>query len=173
MWRCLRCGETVPANFDVCWRCGAARGETPAAQVQAGPGDPGQADSTSTPTSSHEVAEDSITTPGESRHGRIVELCSVANLAEAYELCGLFEEAGIRSRVVGDFLGSGAGLLPLGETTTPRIWVSEEDVARAQGILDARIGSCRAETGGTVAGDEYAELDALAEDEDQGPASAA
>ncbi len=25
-WQCAQCQESVPANFDACWKCGAARG---------------------------------------------------------------------------------------------------------------------------------------------------
>lgn len=24
-WKCTNCGETVPGNFDSCWKCGTAR----------------------------------------------------------------------------------------------------------------------------------------------------
>lgn len=24
-WKCAHCGETVPGNFDSCWKCGTAR----------------------------------------------------------------------------------------------------------------------------------------------------
>jgi hypothetical protein len=30
MWRCMRCGEEVPEQFDSCWRCGANLEGTPA-----------------------------------------------------------------------------------------------------------------------------------------------
>lgn len=28
-WRCGRCGEDLPGQFDTCWRCGAPRPEEP------------------------------------------------------------------------------------------------------------------------------------------------
>ena len=28
-WPCIRCAETVPADFDVCWNCGADRSGIP------------------------------------------------------------------------------------------------------------------------------------------------
>ena len=66
---------------------------------------------------------------------RIVELCSAANAPEAHALCALLEEAGIPFRIVGEFLGAAAGSLPFGEATAPRIWVWEQDAARAREIL--------------------------------------
>ncbi|MDY0169219.1 MAG: DUF2007 domain-containing protein [Thermoguttaceae bacterium] len=71
---------------------------------------------------------------GDWSRGRIVELCSAGSVFEAHALHDALEEAGIRSQVAGDLLASS---LPLGEITTPRIWVSEHDVPHAQEVVDA------------------------------------
>jgi hypothetical protein len=74
--------------------------------------------------------------PDDANHDRIVELCSAKNAMEAYFFRNLLEDEGIRSRVVGELLDSAAGALPLGEATSPRIWVREEDAAHAREIID-------------------------------------
>jgi hypothetical protein len=68
--------------------------------------------------------------------GKIVELCSAANVIEAYAIRNLLEASGIRSRVVGDFLNNAFGAVPFGEVTSPRVWVREEDLERAQQIVN-------------------------------------
>ena len=68
------------------------------------------------------------------RNTRIVELCSTASAVEAHLLLALLEEAGIKARIVGESLAIGSPAL--GETISPRIWVREEDAARAQKIID-------------------------------------
>lgn len=40
MWHCSKCGETIPDNLDVCWRCGAHRDGAPLQEFRAGPDDP-------------------------------------------------------------------------------------------------------------------------------------
>jgi len=66
---------------------------------------------------------------------KIVELCSAANVVEAYAVADALEAGGIRASVVGDALQGAAGGLPLGETTAPRLWVSAEDLPRAREVL--------------------------------------
>jgi hypothetical protein len=86
-------------------------------------------DPTSPPKSAEEIEAERML------HERIVELCSAANIVEAEGLCELLEEAGIQARAVGDELGIAAGMLPLGEATTPRIWVCESDETRAREVI--------------------------------------
>jgi hypothetical protein len=110
-----------------------------AADFQAEPSDSEALDSRGQRASSDELATDSAAAANDPKNERIVELCSAANAAEAYAIRALLEEAGIRSRVVGDSLGSAAGGLPLGEAISPRIWVREEDAAHAREIIDEQI----------------------------------
>jgi hypothetical protein len=80
-----------------------------------------------------EIAEETF---NETDADRIVEVCSAANSAEAGFLCDVLADKGIRVEMVGAALGSAAGLLPLGETTLPRIWVREGDSRRAHEIVN-------------------------------------
>ncbi len=127
MWRCPSCGKQIDDEFDACWRCGTSQDGTPNADFHAEPDDPAPPPESKTP-------EDADT--ARLRRERIVELCSAGDMAEAEGFCELLGEAGIQARVVGDFLGNTATGLPLGETTSPRIWVFASDAARAQEILE-------------------------------------
>ena len=126
MWHCPNCGEQIDDVFDACWKCGTAQDGTLAADFQAKCRDSDTPDSQFAPGQPTEAADDSIAAPDDAKQGRIVELRSAANAIEAYAIQDLLEEPGIPSRVVGEFLGSAAGSLPLGETTAPGIWVREE-----------------------------------------------
>ena len=101
MWCCRKCGEGIDDVFDACWKCGT---EKPGLRPD-------------------EDKEKGQLDAGDLRRQKIVELCSAGNVAEAYAIQDLLQDAGIRSRVVGEFLGAAAGALPLGETVSPRIWV--------------------------------------------------
>jgi hypothetical protein len=65
----------------------------------------------------------------------IVEVYSAADITEAAFLRDLLEEAGIRTRVVGDSLQTAVGLLPPGEETAPRLWVFRADEGKAREML--------------------------------------
>lgn len=65
----------------------------------------------------------------------LIEVYSAGDLTEAYFLRDRLEEAGIKARVVGDALVTGAGVLPVGEETAPRIWVFQPDETRARELL--------------------------------------
>jgi hypothetical protein len=80
-----------------------------------------------------EVADETF---NESEADRIVEVCSAADSIEARFLCDVLAEKGIRADVAGAALGAVAGLVPLGETTAPRIWVREGDSGRAREIVN-------------------------------------
>ena len=135
MWQCPNCGEQIDDAFDACWKCGAAQDGTPAAVFHAEPSDPAVPDLGSDPETPAETAEDAEA--ARAMRERIVELCSAADMAEADGVCELLEEeAGIRARVVGGFLGAAAGCLPLGEATAPRVWVRESDAAHAREIIE-------------------------------------
>jgi hypothetical protein len=109
-WQCKKCGKQVDDIFDTCWKC-----ETPRDGL-----------SVSVP-----AADELVATPDV----RVVELCSAANEVEAYAILALLANVGIPARVVGKYLGNAVGGLALGEATSPRIWVREEDVRRAREIL--------------------------------------
>jgi hypothetical protein len=96
---------------------------------------------------------------------RVVEVCSAANPFEAQLLGELLEEHGIRSRVVGDLLGSVAGSLPLGATTAPRIWVREGDAGRAREIIEERASQPQREWSEAIEGDEGSGANDEPEDE--------
>ncbi len=133
MWTCPNCGEPIDDGVDFCWKCGMARDGSVGNDFQAEPPDPDAPDRAMS-DGPEEIAGSSVTAPGDGNRGRIVELCSAGSVFEAQALHGALEEAGIRSRVAGDLLASS---LPLGETTTARIWVCEQDVSRAQEVVDA------------------------------------
>ena len=118
MWRCLKCGEQIDNEFDACWNCGTWRDGAAAVGFRA---EPKEREQPAGDSGAAEVA-------GE----QIVELCSAADMVEANYLCDRLEEAGIDVRVVGDFLANTGVGLPLGEATSPRIWVHQRDLARAE-----------------------------------------
>ena len=148
MWSCPNCGEPIDDSFDACGKCGTAREAT----VDAG--------------GAGAVAD-------VWKHRRIVELCSAASLFEAYALHGALEEAGVPARVVGESLETAAGALPLGETVAPRIWVREEDAARAREIVDEWRRQTPEGFDEPDEPDEPSELDATSEEEDTRPAAGA
>jgi predicted RNA-binding Zn-ribbon protein involved in translation (DUF1610 family) len=80
-----------------------------------------------------EIAE---ATFSEAAADHVVEVYSAANGVEAHGLRAVLEEKHIRAEVVGESLGSAAGRLPLGQATTPRIWVREGDAGRAREIIE-------------------------------------
>ena len=133
MWQCPNCGEPIDDEFDACWKCGTAQDGTPAAEFRAEPDDPTVPDLG--PDSETRAISAADAEAERMRNERIVELCSVGNMAEADGLCELLQEAGIRTRIVGDFLGNAAGCLPLGETTAPRVWVRQRDAAHARRVI--------------------------------------
>ncbi len=62
----------------------------------------------------------------------VVRLAEAANPSEAQLWCQVLEEAGIRCRVVGDFLEAGFGELP---KVHPEVWVHRGDLERAKELL--------------------------------------
>ena len=62
----------------------------------------------------------------------IVRLASAANPLEAHIWEQALKEAGIQSRVVGDFLDAGVGDIP---GVQAEIWVHRDDLARAEEVL--------------------------------------
>jgi hypothetical protein len=133
MWRCPNCGKQIGDEFDACWKCGTAQDGTRAADFHAESDDPATSDlePDSEPSLTEEEREaDRIL------NDRLVEVCSAGNIVEADGLCELLEEAGIQARVVGEGLGVAAGGLALGENVSPRIWVHERDLARAQEVIE-------------------------------------
>ena len=65
----------------------------------------------------------------------IVEIYSAANSIDAYAMANALKASGIKARVLGEFLEIGAGGLPLGQSTAPRVCVPKEDEARAREML--------------------------------------
>jgi hypothetical protein len=65
----------------------------------------------------------------------IVQLASAANPFEAHAWAQALNEAGIRSKVVGDYLEVGLGNLG---GIRPEVWVHRDDLARAQEVLGER-----------------------------------
>jgi hypothetical protein len=66
---------------------------------------------------------------------RLVEVYAARNGIEAHFLRGLLEEEGIAVRVVGEGLAFAIGDLPMGLPTAPRLWVFEDDSARARELI--------------------------------------
>ncbi len=135
MWRCPNCSEQVDDGFDACWNCGTAPDGTIDVDFRTEPSNAAGSHETGEPEEPPAV-EDSSPEPAGAEHPRIVELCSAADIAEAHGLCDLLEEEGIPARVVGEYLAGAAGSLPLGDSTSPRIWVREADLARASEFLN-------------------------------------
>jgi hypothetical protein len=62
----------------------------------------------------------------------IVRLATAANPVQAHIWEQALQEAGIRCKVVGDFLDAGIGDIP---GVSPELWVHRDDLARAEEIL--------------------------------------
>jgi Putative prokaryotic signal transducing protein len=62
----------------------------------------------------------------------IVRLATAANPVQAHIWEQALQEAGIRCKVVGDFLDAGLGDIP---GVSPELWVHRDDLARAEEIL--------------------------------------
>ena len=62
----------------------------------------------------------------------IVRLATAANPLEAHIWEQALKEAGIQSRVVGDFLDAGVGDIP---GVQAEVWVHRDDLARAEEVL--------------------------------------
>src|SRR5438094_361851 len=58
---------------------------------------------------------------------------------EAHFLKNLLEADGVRATVLGELLAASRGEFPLGNTTAPGVWVSEEQLARGQHILNGYL----------------------------------
>jgi hypothetical protein len=162
MWTCPNCGEAIDDVFDACWKCGTNRDGTRAADFPVEPSDAKTPD----PRAEPDPPDDAAAAANDPKNERIVELCSAANTVEAYAIRALLEEAGIQTCVVGDSLGNAAGGLPLGETTAPRVWVREEDVARAREVIDAQTASAFQQENSPAADDEAGTPDAASPPED-------
>ncbi len=129
MWRCPNCGQQIDDDFDTCWKCGSAQNGARAADFRAESDDPTAADERPAENGKEPEADHLL-------HERLVEVCSAGSIVEADGLCQLLEEAGIHARVVGEGPGVAAGGLALGEDVSPRIWVYESDLARAQEVIE-------------------------------------
>jgi hypothetical protein len=73
-----------------------------------------------------------MTMPAHADPDNIVRLTSASNPVEAHILKQALDEAGIQSKVVGDFLDASVGNIP---GLYPEIWVHQDDLARAQEVL--------------------------------------
>ena len=62
----------------------------------------------------------------------VVRLATAPNPAQAHIWEQALQEAGIRCKVVGDFLDAGLGDIP---GVSPELWVHRDDLARAEEIL--------------------------------------
>lgn len=62
-------------------------------------------------------------------------LCRAANLAEAYILRGLLEQAGIDCAVFNEHAQGGVGQLPVPDAL-PELWVEAPDLDRAAALLE-------------------------------------
>jgi hypothetical protein len=65
----------------------------------------------------------------------IVEIYSAANSIEAYAMANALKAAGVKARVVNEFVQMGVGLFPQTQPVTPRVWIRREDEAHARGLL--------------------------------------
>ncbi len=65
----------------------------------------------------------------------IVEVYSAANGSDAHAIANLLQSEGIKASVVGEPLQAVLGELPLGWSTSPRVWVVRTDYERAREII--------------------------------------
>jgi hypothetical protein len=77
----------------------------------------------------------------------IVEVYVAGSVLEVHALADVLEEAGVHARITGEMLNNALGGLPLGEETSPRIWVHEREAARAREVISRWIGEAEAEAG--------------------------
>lgn len=73
----------------------------------------------------------------------IVRLATAQNPIQAHIWEQALREAGIRSKVVGDFLDSGIGDI---SGLSPEIWVHKEDLAAAEDVLSRSQAASAGET---------------------------
>jgi tetratricopeptide (TPR) repeat protein len=66
----------------------------------------------------------------------LVEIFAAASLQEASLVQSMLQDAGIKSRLVGDQLEVLGGALPFGHITSPRLWVRREDAAQAIALIE-------------------------------------
>lgn len=65
--------------------------------------------------------------------GEVVRLASAGSLGEAHAWRAALQQAGIRCRVVGDYLTAGLGsAVP---NMSPEVWVQREDLEKAEKVL--------------------------------------
>lgn len=65
----------------------------------------------------------------------VAEVYVARSVPEAYFVKGLLEEAGLKARVVGDYLHATAQGRPAGWRMYPRVWVNAADEVRARRII--------------------------------------
>jgi Putative prokaryotic signal transducing protein len=65
-----------------------------------------------------------------------IEIYRAKDAVEAHLVADALDDAGIRSLIDGETLGSSFAALPLGWTTAPRILVPPDEVQRAKGVLE-------------------------------------
>lgn len=80
----------------------------------------------------------------------VIELYSAADSAEAYTVKNLLEQQEISARVVGDWMQTCLGDVPLGLATSPRVWVSRQDAVRAKLVLADFFAARRQPSAGVV-----------------------
>ena len=66
----------------------------------------------------------------------VVVVYSAREAQEAHMVKAMLADAGIDARVVGDLLGFASGGLPFGQSTSPQVWVAEEDASRARHFIE-------------------------------------
>ncbi|MBI1348836.1 DUF2007 domain-containing protein [bacterium] len=67
----------------------------------------------------------------------LVEAYRAANGPQAHLVANFLQEAGIPAFVDGDELGGGAGGLPAGWATAPRVLVPKTELAHARTLIEA------------------------------------
>ena len=91
---------------------------------------------------------------------KIVEVYSAGNAPDAHMVQQMLENTGIESRIVGELLGGGIGELPLGEVTTPRVWVHADQAAAARAAINEWEAHRKSDTPGWTCPQCDAEVDA-------------
>jgi hypothetical protein len=65
----------------------------------------------------------------------VVEVYWAKDAPQAHLVKTVLRRAGIDAQVVGEMLQQAIGELPMGPTTSPRVWVAKSDEARARAVI--------------------------------------
>jgi hypothetical protein len=132
MWACPDCGESIDAEFDVCWSCGTASDGTPDPNFQTAD-DAGPVVDPALDLNAADLADDPLKELPEPLDD-LVECYSAHDLQEAKFLADQLVLQGIPA--VADRLNPSHYLGGVITGYNPHVWVRVKDVGRARLWLD-------------------------------------